>query len=225
MDFIGGINLKQIGTSLVNEGVGTAGGFLTGAVIGRRSENYFVPVPVTPLSTTTEKVKAWAANNIPKIAGWYLLGKYDAGSEVMLDAKKALMGSVVYDSVLRLANSGVPQLFPTIFGLGGEPITNSADLNKLIQKNAYLEAELGKALKQLGVAPGQAGQIRVQEVPGAPLPPPWPLTERSRREQNYGFMPGTQSAQFPEAVRRRQYGFVGEHQSASEDIAKMFGML
>lgn len=225
MDFIGGISLKEVGDALTSEGIGTAGGIVGGGFIGAKSEDYFVvPGSITSTSTLTDKLKGWAANNVPKIGLWYLMRRYDAATPLTADIKKGVMGSIVLDTIVRAGNNGVP--IPTsILGyriLGAGPDIN-ADVQKLRQENAVLKAEREQYIRQSAGA--GAGQIRVQEVPGAPLPPPWPLTERSKREQTYGFMPGMQSAQYPEAVRRRQYGFMGEHQSASENIAKMFGML
>ncbi len=242
MDFIGGINLREIGNAMVNEGFGTAGGFIGGGILGRQGENLIMgkdpvtqaQIEVLTTDTFTTKAKAYLGNNVPKVAVWYIMRRYDAGSEVTKDVSKSLMGSVAFDTLLRLANNGVN---PAAVYLGdyrilsGQAPAGGANVQKLSQENAILKAELNKAIRQLGAgASGAGGQIKVQEVPYAPTPPPWPLTERSQRGQSYGFMPGdgAQAAQQIDprtAIRQRSYGFAGEHQSASENIAKMFGML
>jgi hypothetical protein len=233
MDFIGSMTLKDVGDALTTEGIGTAGGILGGGFVGAKFEDYFItPGSITPASSLTDKLKGWIYNNVPKAGLWYLMRRYDATTPLTADIKKGIMGSIVLDTVVRGAGGGVPAPVNVNFGgtniriLGPNVGNAGTNTQALIQENSILKSELNKALKQLG-GQTQSGQIRVQEVPYAPLPPPWPVQgaqPAQKRERDYGFM-DTQPTSPRVTARQRDYGFMGEHMSASEDIAKMFGML
>ena len=222
MDFeeIKRIPLGDVTTAIVKEGGAVTGGLLLAGAAGRQVENMLMGItPVTTTSTLGDKVKAAGANLAPKVAAWYLLRGRTGAAE---DARKGVVTSAAFDLLMRLTNNGVNPAIATVMGY---QILGSGDQN-LAQENAVLKAELNKAVKQLS-ALGAGGQIKVQEVPYAPVPPPYPLAER---KPTYGFMPGTetQAAQpiDPRVARRQQrWGFAGEQISASENIAKMFGML
>lgn len=229
MDFIGGINLKEIGNAMVTEGVGVAGGFIGGGILGRQGENLImgkdpvtqVQIEVLTTDTLSTKIKAYIGNNGPKVAAWYLMRRYNAGSETTKDVTKALMGSVAFDTLLRLANNGVN---PAAVYLGdyrilsGQVSAGGTNVQKLQQENVILKAELNKAVKLLGAS--SAG-IKVQEVSYAPAPPPYPLTTTApARQEEFGFMEGPKVR-----ARQRDFGFAGESVMSTDRVAKMFGML
>lgn len=267
MDFIGGLREKTLGevaSTLATEGIGVGAGFIGASTIGRRIEDYLMgATPVLPTSTLTEKVKGWAYNNVPKVLIWYLLRNYASvtpgepmttGKEILVDAKKAIAGSVAFDTILRLVNSGVPVHDPSGYKLlGGQDTGNKlapapspapaqanlqADVQKLIQENSALRTELNKALQKLASAPTN---VPVAHVPPAPIvtqpaqaappvvryqpaAPPAPV----RTQEDV-------PAYYPE-IRERKYGFMETPPAVSErerrygfatnegEIASMFGM-
>lgn len=191
-------------SEMAEEGFGVAGGFIAGGILGRQFENALIKVPVTATDGVGKKFLAAAANNVPKIVGHALMKKYDAGSEGTKDAAKALLGSVAYDVLLRIANKGVN---PASVDLGGYRILgNGAGLNqssvqRLIQENSVLRTELNKAMQKLA-----GGQVRT--LPGVPDSsrdfqyggPPSPAVEY--RQRKYGAMPWT-----PDVMEReRRFG-------------------
>lgn len=153
--------LGEVGTALASEGIGVAGGFLGAAFVGRQVENILVKTPVTEASSATEKIVAWVANNAPKVGLWYLLRDYAVHpgeevtptKEIASDARKAMSGSLVFDTVLRLANHGVNPATVNLWGYqimtGNEKQAPQADVQRLIQENSALRAELNKALQRL----------------------------------------------------------------------------
>ena len=228
-------------SQMTEEGVGVAGGFIAGGIVGRQFENALVRVPVTATDNFGKKVLAATANNAPKIAAWALMNKYDAGSEGTKDAAKALLGSVTYDVLLRIANHGVN---PASVDLGGYRILgNGAGLNqgsvqRLIQEKSILRAELNKAMQKLaggsvGVGPvGSAGSVgsgmRTLPVPDMPGRggdfqyggPPSPAVEQ--RQRRYGAMPWT-----PDVMEReRKYGAMPfEQNPAKTSREKKYGFM
>lgn len=231
--------LGDIGTSLATEGIGVAAGFIGASLAGRQIENRIlgkdaagVQKYITSADTGGDKFKAWAGNNIPKAALWYLLRGYThvapgevltPGKEITVDAKKAFAGSIVFDSLIRLTNKGVPigpVKFAGIDWLAGENAERgtgevSAETQRLIQENTSLRTELNKALIAAGV------KVHVAEYPEV-------------RERRYGFMDekgvfhpanvGAKGLQIPPAIseRQRKYGFANVE---SEKATNMFGML
>ena len=179
--------LAQVGTALVTEGAGTAGGFVGAAFVGRQIQNFVMP-DTSIGGTFTNAALAWAANNLPKAAIWYLTRKYaiEPGEtvtptkEVISDARKAFAGSIVFDTLMRLTNGGVNPANATILGwqvLGSGPAqapeaqkSMQADVQRLIQENSALRAELNKALQRLATpavppAPPAPVQAPVQVAP------------------------------------------------------------
>jgi hypothetical protein len=175
--------LGEVGTSLVSEGVGTTAGFVGAAILGRQVQKYVkTDDAVNTDPTATNKFLAWGANNIPKIAAWYLLKRYtdvEPGEaltpikEATVDAKKAVSGSVIYDTLIRLAHGGTNPGDVTLWGyqIMEQPQNQKAiqaqqaDIQRLIQENSALRAELNKALQRLA-APAPA------PVVAAPAPTP-----------------------------------------------------
>jgi hypothetical protein len=171
--------LGEVANTLVSEGVGVGAGFIGASTIGRRVEDYMQPT-LDPTSWMSI-IKGWSYNNVPKLAIWYVIRKYvpetpeTRTQEMMMDAKKAIAGSVVFDTLLRASNHGVPVHDPSgykLLGGKGEPVRTAAapqaDTQRLIQENSALRTELNKALQRLA-APAPAPQpIYVQ----APAPQP-----------------------------------------------------
>lgn len=151
----------QIG---VAEGAGIAGGFIGAGVLGRQIEN-LVKKDVTQSSSFTDKGLAWVANNLPKVAVWYLLKQYgpepkpgDMMSEVVTDVKKSMMGSMFYDSTLRLANHGVN---PAEVRIGGFRVMNNLgtiDHNKLALRDTQIRQEARQEAQRQVQAQLQASQ-------------------------------------------------------------------
>lgn len=203
------MTLGEVGTVLATEGIGVAGGFLAGGFIGRQVENIVKP-GITAESSVTDKIMAWGANNIPKLAIWYLLRNYarvapgeevSPMKEMTVDLKKSLAGSFIFDSLMRLGNKGV---MPSatffgyeVLGTGRSPETQKtvqADVQRLIQENSALRAELNKALQRLASQPA----IPPQPVTAAPaLVAPAPVAQVSIAP----IQSQTQVAQQPPVVR------------------------
>lgn len=175
--------LGEVGTSLVAEGAGVTAGFIGAAIVGRQIQNRVKSDDaVLADPTATNKVMAWSANNIPKIALWYLLKKYtvvEPGEaltpmkEATVDAKKAVSGSIIYDTIIRLANGGRNPGDVKLWGysvMSPEPqksvqSSSQTDIQRLIQENSALRAELNKALQRLATP-------AVSPAPQVAAPPP-----------------------------------------------------
>lgn len=234
------ITLGEIGTTLAAEGVGTAGGFIGAAFIGRQLQNVFIPD--NKITTLQDKIIAWFANNAPKLAGWYLLRRFvvppykeikpGTFGSALLDLNKAFAGSVIFDTVMRLANDGRNPATAKIWGwqiLGEEAEVKGMqslrnDNQRLIQENTVLRQEINKALQKLAALPAPVPKVVSSEVEererrfGFTASPEAEEAERRRRQ--YGSM---QYEITPPAVREREkkYGFMGNE----ENVASMFGML
>lgn len=186
--------LGEVGTALVTEGAGVAGGFVGAAFVGRQIQNMVKPDPTggAPFTSITDAAIAWSANNVPKILIWYLTRGYSLEpgevatptKEAISDARKAFAGSVVFDTLMRLSNGGANPASASIMGwqvLGsGTPPevqkSAQADVQRLIQENSALRTELNKALQRLAtqpvVAPAAPPVAPVQVQPVAPAIPP-----------------------------------------------------
>lgn len=232
---LGESTLTEVTHSLVTDGFGTAGGFLAAGFVGRQLQTLTGQTDdkVTGLMTL-ESLYAWLANNGPKMAVWYLTKGYAATSEVVADARKAMMGSVVFDTILRLTNNGINPASVVIPGIGqvlgsgtGGVASSPQDVNRLIQENTALRTELNKALQRLASQPGvQPGMIGQAEGPIVqPLPTPPHVQERQKR---YGAMQPTNVQERQKKYgsmappREVRYGFV---RGSEENIAAMHGML
>lgn len=197
--------LGEVGRELTTSGAGVAGGFVLGGALGRFIQNKVksdADVAVTP--TIGNYAMAWGGNNVPKIALWWISRRY-ATSELTIDGRKALMGSIVFDSLMRLLNKGInpaSAYIGTYQVLGssdaGTPGAPTGDIQKLIQENSALRAELNKALERFG----EAG-----------------LPDAEARRRKYGAMP--EELQTP---RQKRYAFMREGTGLTDLTAK-FGML
>jgi regulator of replication initiation timing len=154
--------LGEVANTLVVEGVGVGAGFIGASTIGRRVEDYMIPAGIQITDSFMTKTKGWAYNNVPKLAIWYLIRKYvpetpeTRTQEMLADAKKAIAGSIVFDSLLRATYHGMPVHDPSgykLLGGKGEPVRTAAapqaDTQRLIQENSALRTELNKALQRL----------------------------------------------------------------------------
>lgn len=175
--------LGEVGTALVSEGLGVTGGFIGAAIVGRQIQNRVKSDDaVLADPTASNKVMAWSANNVPKLAMWYLLKRYadvEPGEaltpmkEATVDAKKAISGSIIYDTIIRLANGGTNPGDVKLWGyqiMSGGPQksvqSSQADTQRLIQENSALRAELNKALQRLATpAVAQAPVVRTSPAP------------------------------------------------------------
>jgi len=179
--------LGEVGTSLVAEGAGVTAGFIGAAIVGRQIQNRVKSDD--SIVSGTDKIMAWSANNLPKVAMWYLLRKYatvEPGEaltpmkEATVDAKKAISGSIIYDTIIRLANGGRNPGDVKLWGyqvMSPEPqksvqSSSSADIQRLIQENSALRAELNKALQRLATPPLPAPAPVAQPTPQVAAPPP-----------------------------------------------------
>jgi hypothetical protein len=151
----------------VAEGVGVAGGFVGAGILGRQVEN-LVKKNVTTSSSMSDKLMAGLGNNLPKVAVWYLLKQYgpepkpgDMVSEVAVDVKKSMMGSVFYDVMLRAANHGVNETrikLGSVDILSGKPEPKGIDVNTYNRQIAAMRQEETRKL--------QGESRKVQSVQG-----------------------------------------------------------
>lgn len=174
--------LGEVGTALVTEGGGVAGGFVGAAFVGRQFQNWIKPD--SGVVSFTDAAMAWAGNNVPKLLIWYLTRGYaiEPGEtvtpvkEAISDARKAFAGSVVFDTLMRLSNSGKNPASASIMGwevLGSKESPEiqksvQADVQRLIQENSALRAELNKALQRLAAQP-IAPPVIQQTQPATPV--------------------------------------------------------
>ena len=210
-------DLKQLTSEIGSEGIGIGGGMIVGGAVGRQVENMLIKVPVTPDSTLTNKVMAWAANNGSKAVLYMLAKTYDANTPITKEATKALAGSIVYDTILRVVNKGYN---PADVNLGGYRILGEngtpAQMQKVVQENSLLRTELNKALQKLAqdpIKPDSPGDFKYS---GAPSPAvaerqraygAMPLTpDAAERQRKYGAMPFEQSPE--KTSRERKFGFM-----------------
>lgn len=218
-------------TATINEGGAVTGGLLAGGFVGRQVENMVLSVPVTSTSSGIDKVKGWAANNVPKFLVWYALrGKGGA----MEDVKKGVVTSAAFDTIMRLLNQGVNPATATVYGyqvLGdGYGSSDAGAVQRLVQENSILRSELAKR------------SVQVQQTPMDPRLPPYVggasgAIPPAERERKYAFMqpaiPG--KAGLPPGAEARQvrYGFAGETAPVSTgrpgaayiQAGKMFSMV
>ncbi len=241
MEIVG--EAKTIFAELTNAGLGVAGGFIGGAFIGRQVQTLigWTDANITGPTDYTNIAKAWIANNLPKIGLWYLLRRYDAGTELTKDLDKALMGSVTYDTLVRLLSGGV-NAGVTVGGyqlLSDTPVSagNTAQVQQMAKEINVLRTELKKAMQLAAQPPyGAPPQYNPQAgaIEGAPLPAP-----PTRRGPQMGFMegeyvsgapipvPATAMQPNPTIAQKRQesYGFMAaEQKTGISKAAAMCGM-
>jgi hypothetical protein len=208
----GSKTLGDVKEALTGEGLGVALGLIGAGFVGRQVQNYFMTdAQVTASPTITNYLEAWAANNGPKLGIWYMM-RNRATSELMVDAKKAVAGSVVFDTIMRLFNQGTNPATATVggyevLGNGGrtQAAGGSGDIQRVIQENSALRNELNNALQRLAAA-------------GVNVSLPDPESRRRR----YGAM-DEGVLQTPAGARQKRYGIMND--SGLTDLTAHFGML
>ncbi len=198
--------LKELTSEVTHEGVGIGGGFIVGGAVGRQVENMLFKTPVTPASPISNKLLAWLANNGAKGAVYLLAKHYDAESPFAKEATKALAGSIVYDTILRVANHGYNPADVSLSGyriLGTEAGMEPEKVQRLVQENTLLRTELNKALRKLSGVDSMPGMYRPAErfagnIPGSE---PWNANPDMPGGIRYGGAPSPAVAE-----RQRQYG-------------------
>jgi hypothetical protein len=201
---------------VLQEGAGVGVGFGVGGYTGYFFESRYAP-NVDAFSSTGDKIKALAINNIPKAALW--LGMKMKGPEsakdmsdmMWLNARKGVAGSIGLDIGLRLIN----HLAPPDMNMGRK-VLGQKDAQRLIQENTALRENYNKALAKLSEVTGmqiQAPRAMAKTAPGAP-----PAGElQTPRQKKYAFMPGP-------AARQKKYAFMpGDIDERS--VAAAHGML
>jgi hypothetical protein len=204
--------LGDVKEALTGEGLGVALGLIGAGFVGRQIQNRVkTDAEVTAAPTITNYAYAWGGNNIPKLAIWYLM-RDRAHSELMVDAKKAVAGSVVFDSIMRLFNGGTNPATASVGGYevlgngrGMQAAGGSGDVQKVIQENSALRNELSNALQRLA----EAG-ISVS------------LPDGSDRRRRFSHM-DEGVLQTPAHARQKRFSIMGD--SGLTDLTARFGML
>lgn len=237
------MSVGEVVQGTATEGGAVVAGLFGAGVVGKQIEN-MLKTGVVPTSPMMDKLMAYAANNAPKLALYYLVrkegGEYLKGFEK--DLGKGMLASVVLDTVVRAGNDFAPKPLFQLFGydvLGSPSVTTNAtpqmqaNMQKVLQENSSLRQQLNSALQKVASA---SPNVTVTPIRSAqPIPPPPPDHDRA-----YGMMQST-----PEGEdRRRNYGamtppiedernrkysqmskpkmnFAGD----SDSIAQQFGML
>lgn len=241
------MTLANVGAALAKEGIGVAGGFIGAGFLGRQVQKFVKPDE--EVVSFTDGLMAWGGNNVPKLAIWYLLRNYigevnTSTEEVLDDTRKAMAGSVFFDTIMRLLNSGKNPATAMVMDwqvLGGNgkgtiqsaPANKqvAADLQRLVQENSALRGELNKALQRLASQPVVVQQPVVRQVANqqTQVAPPvvrqsaqpqqviaaQPSEEAYQRQRQYGFM---QRETTPPDVKERQrnYGFMQDQNQSAQ---------
>lgn len=212
--------------AIASEGGSVVAGLTGAGILGRRIQS--MVKPDAEVVTTMDGVYAWAGNNAPKIAAWYLLR-----GKVSPDIEKGIVTSAALDTLMRLLNAGKNPASATVMGyevmgenrsqsLGG---VDANTVQRLVQENSQLRAQLGMRSAEGAMSP------RLPPYVGSALITP------DERERKYAFMPGmgTPGVTRPPGVEPRQtrYGFAGETSAMAStgrpgaayvQAGKMFGM-
>lgn len=196
---------KKIGDVVTNslvEGGGITVGLLGSGFIGKQSENMFKK-GVLPTSSATDKILSYVANNGAKVGLYMVINKVAPSKtsgflgEMLFEAKKGAVASIVLDTVVRAGNNFAPKTLFTINGwdvLSGEKVGNTVNQTQLqqnfqrvLQENGSLRTQLNQALGKMASAPSQP-QIDQPQINSARYPD---------HDREYGLMT-------EEAVRRRK---------------------
>lgn len=166
------MSVGEVAKSAATEGGAVVAGLLGSGFLGKQIEN-MVKKGVVPASSTTDKLLAYAGNNAPKLALYYLLRKegrkFLSGYEV--DIGKGALSSVVLDTLVRTGNKGAPGTTVKVFGIDllGEQSNGSVDhqmqqnMQKVLQENSSLRQQLNGAMQRIAspnviVTPMQSAQ-------------------------------------------------------------------
>ncbi len=199
------------------------GSFIVNGFAGRYTENLLKP-DVTPISSTTDKIVAGAANNVPKIALYYILN-----SLKLRGAAAAAMGSLGYDVLIRLTNHGVN---PASIYMNQYRVLAPKDQN-ISHQSMQPYADWAERQKQFSSMPFEQSpkiierQRKYGAMPAMPFEQSPKIIERQRK---YGAMPAMPFEQSPKIIeRQRKYGSMMENLGFKPDAkdtstAKMFNM-
>jgi len=226
-------NLKQVtlgeaGTVLVAEGAGVATGFIGGAFVGRQVQN--LVKKDEEIVDMTDKLLAWGANNVPKLAIWWMardLGKEEGLLGTAIDdGRKAFAGSAVFDTLMRLTNGGKNPATASLFGyqiLGKEAGgARGSDVQRVLQENSALRTELNKALQRLATQPAPravpqaAPQATPQAAPGAATP----VIDVYPKVSNTAHLTAPEVAE-----RQRRFGAMQQVPPRVQEREKKFGFM
>jgi len=155
---ISSMNVGEVLKGTATEGGAVIAGLLGAGILGKQVEK-FVKV-ATPTSTMLDKALAYAGNNVPKIAAYYLVRKEGGkliGADLAKDVGKGILGSVVLDTLIRSGNSFAPGTTFKLFGYDvmSESAANDAtpqmqqNMQKVIQENSSLRQQLNGVLQKL----------------------------------------------------------------------------
>lgn len=220
MEF-GKMTVSKAVMTAAEEGGAVVGGLFIGGTVGKLTENYVKP-GIVVTSTTTDKVLAWSANNIPKMLAWVLLKKEGKGRLGGLedDIAKGVLASIVLDSAVRAGNKGAPGGLK-IFGidvLGFPATTTNANTQTLINDNATLRSQLNTAMQKLA-----SGNVPVNVRLAPPEPNSTKYSTMSQQDEvrrtAYGAM--TSPA---EAEQNRRYSTMNAP-IVTQTLGEKYGML
>jgi len=155
------MTVGEVAKTTATEGGAVVAGLLGSGFLGKQVEN-MVKTGVVPTSSMTDKLLAYAGNNAPKLALYYLLRKegrkFLGGYEV--DMGKGALSSIVLDTIVRAGNEGAPKSLFTLFGydvLTGSSTNNMTpqmqqNMQKVLQENSSLRQQLNGALQRIASA-------------------------------------------------------------------------
>ncbi len=243
------LTVGEVVTGTATEGGAVVAGLLSAGFLGKQIEKNIGTAgskAVLPTSPMTDKLIGYAANNLPKLALWYVvrkeggkyLGKYDK------DVGKGILSDVVLDTLIRATNSGAPKDILNMFGYS--VLNNNTtpqmqeNMQKVLQENSSLRQQLNGALQRAASAPSPiqaASPVRsitpIQSAPQVIAQPPadhdrrfsmmQSTPEAEERRKNYGAMtpPLEDERNKRYSSMKAQYNFAGDSTSAST----AFGML
>ena len=175
------------------EALGVGAGFGIAGYTGSFFESRYAP-NVDAFSSTGDKLKALAVNNVPKVALWLGMKMKgpdtvrDSSDMLWVDARKGVIGNVGLDIGMRLMN----HLAPPDMNLGRK-VLGQKDAQRLIQENTALRENYNKALAKLSEVTGMQIQApRAGTRTAAPSAPGSPAGGelQTPRQKKYAFMPG-----------------------------------
>lgn len=197
MDFknVSKMSVGEVVTVGATEGGAVVAGLLGAGFVGKQLENV-VKTGVVPTSPTMDKMMAYVANNGPKLVAWYFMRKESTGALKQYemyakDTAKGILGSVVLDTIVRAGNNFAPKPLYQLFGydvLGdktqnvGSTPQSQANMQKVLQENSSLRAQLNSALQRVASASPNVTVTPVRSAAQIPPPPP-------SNDSVYGTMP------------------------------------
>lgn len=228
---ISSMQVGDVAKGVAYEGGAVIAGLLGAGILGKQVEK-FVKV-ATPASTMLDKALAYAGNNVPKIAAYYIVRKEGGkliGADLAKDVGKGILGSVVLDTLIRSGNDFAPGTTFKLFGFDvmSESAANAAtpqvmeNMQRVLQENSALRQQLNSTLQKLA----SASQIQTSFPPdhdrqyGMMQSTP----EAENRRKNFGAMTPP-----IEDERNRKYGAMNKAQlnfaGETDTMAATFGML